>query len=786
MAKAPTVTNPRIAKLIELEVSGRIKPEHQRELDTYRARGLAPKSAASTEGERKASAFLTRALGANKQYESTGVGPRSLVGQGLADNAPNLLNSLPGSVGNSSARQVADTAQDEFIAASLRQDSGAAIPDDELDRQRRIYFPMPGDGPEVIEAKRAARARAIQGLVESAGSGLDPKLRDQYPEYFGGKPAAASAAAAPAKPIPVEEYDAMMGRMIREGATPEQITEASLKAGYTITNPEVIPAALAAGRVKMDTKGPDTSGRGGPLASVDATARGAADTLTFGLADEIAAGVNTFLPLDRLVGNDQIVSIWDGLSPQDAYARNLELQRGVDAADEKNRPVSRFAGQFAGGLVGGTGLAKAVPGASTILTSGSKAARVAKTSALAAFGGGAYGGGSAPEGERVTNALTGAAVAPVAGFLGSQAAKTLGGFLAPVVDPAIARLRDAGVKLTPGQAMGGAFNRAEAKLQALPVVGDMIRSGRRRSIETFNDAAFNEALAPIGANLPKGTRGTKAHAFAQQRFDEAYDDARSGMRLEIDDQLRADMTDLAQRVAGGELAEPSARRLQAVIKNTLDRRLTSGGTDGDGYKKIVSELGRVARKSRQGDPEFSAAVTDLQSIIDAAARRVSDPEAVAKLAKADEGYAKFVRIEGAAARAGGGPGTFTPAQFSREVQKQSGSVRSREYLRGDAMMQDLADAGLDVLPENIPDSGTPERLALNLGVLGGGAAISPVGAATYGALGVPYAPGVRDAVTYALIGRRPAAIERAGEAFQRNALLGYVAAPLAVGALTSR
>ena len=38
-----TVTNPRIGKLIELETAGRIKPEHQTELDTYRAQGLAPK-----------------------------------------------------------------------------------------------------------------------------------------------------------------------------------------------------------------------------------------------------------------------------------------------------------------------------------------------------------------------------------------------------------------------------------------------------------------------------------------------------------------------------------------------------------------------------------------------------------------------------------------------------------------------------------------------------------------------------------------------------------------------
>lgn len=147
----------------------------------------------ATEGERKAAAFLMRAVGANHSYESRtgtteadkvpGIGPRSMVGQVLANNFPNALNSLPSSVGNSPERQIADSAQDEFIAASLRQDSGAAIPDSELERQRRIYFPMPGDGPEAMQQKREARLRAIRGLVQSGGrsvSAADKEAAEKY------------------------------------------------------------------------------------------------------------------------------------------------------------------------------------------------------------------------------------------------------------------------------------------------------------------------------------------------------------------------------------------------------------------------------------------------------------------------------------------------------------------------------------------------------------------------------------------------------------------------------
>lgn len=165
-----------------------------------RAKDRDAQTAATTrESEDKAGAFLIRAKGADAQYEATGEGPRSYLGQKVRDWAPNLQNSMPIWLGgNDAGRQVADTAQDEFIAASLRQDSGAAIPEEELERQRRIYFPMPGDDPATLKAKQAARDRAMQGLQVSAGRRLpiaSQKFYEgaptQYPEIGGSEAAAA-------------------------------------------------------------------------------------------------------------------------------------------------------------------------------------------------------------------------------------------------------------------------------------------------------------------------------------------------------------------------------------------------------------------------------------------------------------------------------------------------------------------------------------------------------------------------------------------------------------------
>lgn len=70
----------------------------------------------------------------------------------------------------------------------------------------------------------------------------------------------------------------------------------------------------------------------------DAFVRGAADTLTLGSMDRLAAlGDAT---VDYVKGND-----WD-------YAKNLEKQRAASKADEQERGPLRLMGQIAGGLVG--------------------------------------------------------------------------------------------------------------------------------------------------------------------------------------------------------------------------------------------------------------------------------------------------------------------------------------------------------------------------------------------------------------------------------------------------
>jgi GNAT superfamily N-acetyltransferase len=162
---------PSAAELERLEIARRADARAQESHDRSMAQGGTGAGGKTTEGERKADSFYGRAVGANQNFVAVeDIGPRSLAGQALADTVPGVLNSLPGWVGNSEDRQLADQAQREFIAAVLRLDSGAAIPPEEFVTNAQIYFPQPGDGEAVIKQKADARQRAIDGLRSMAGA----------------------------------------------------------------------------------------------------------------------------------------------------------------------------------------------------------------------------------------------------------------------------------------------------------------------------------------------------------------------------------------------------------------------------------------------------------------------------------------------------------------------------------------------------------------------------------------------------------------------------------------
>jgi hypothetical protein len=94
-------------------------------------------------------------------------------------------------------------------------------------------------------------------------------------------------------------------------------------------------------------------------------------------------------------------------------------------------------------------------------------------------------------------------------------------------------------------------------------------------------------------------------------------------------------------------------------------------------------------------------------------------------------------------------------------------------------MQDLSDAGVQVLPSKTPDSGTAGRMILNSlagGVAGGAALSNPTAAALASTLMIPYLPGGRQ-LTTAMLAKRPEIAQKLADAIRKSS--PYLAAPAA-------
>lgn len=145
-----------------------------------------------TGADRQAFAYFNRAKNAISDIEGGESGQdmeSQIAKQGVMGQAGTLLlpNALQSQLGQS-YRQ----AQRAFTEARLRKESGAAINDAEYQKDARTYFAQPGDTPQTIHQKRAARQQVLEGLAFASG----PAYEEYYGEPF--KAHSAGTAHAPA------------------------------------------------------------------------------------------------------------------------------------------------------------------------------------------------------------------------------------------------------------------------------------------------------------------------------------------------------------------------------------------------------------------------------------------------------------------------------------------------------------------------------------------------------------------------------------------------------------
>lgn len=128
----------------------------------------------ATEGERNAAGYLMRMTEASKlidQFEGSGA---ATYGTQTAAAVPFVGGAIRRAVMTPEQQQYRQ-AQEDWVRAKLRKESGASIATDEMDREIETYFPMPGEGKEVIAQKRKARATANAAMRQSSGRAATPE-----------------------------------------------------------------------------------------------------------------------------------------------------------------------------------------------------------------------------------------------------------------------------------------------------------------------------------------------------------------------------------------------------------------------------------------------------------------------------------------------------------------------------------------------------------------------------------------------------------------------------------
>ena len=440
-----------------------------------------------------------------------------------------------------------------------------------------------------------------------------------------------------------------------------------------------------------------------------------------------------------------------------SYDENLAAQRARDTA---SNPALRLGGNVGGALL----LGRRLPTPQTI---GQALGMGGGVGGVAGFGAGKGG---------LENRLmeAGKSGALGAGFGG--ALHGLGRLISPQSSQAAQDLMEAGVKPTPGQALGGGLARAEEKLVSAPFLGSAITQSRQRALESFNRSVINRALEPanlrVADDIP--VSGRQAYNAAADALSGAYDDVVGQIpTARIDRQFAQDLNRVLTN-ARADLTPSNLTVFQNQINKVLNREaMENGSISGETLHKFVSDLGKKARdygkSATQAEREVGESFGGLKEAFDDLLMRSTTPENATRLRDLRRAYANFMPVEGAVARLGSREGVFTPEALRSAVRATDQSLRKRQFARGNARMQEMAEQGVDVLGNEVPNSGTAERVLTNA-MLGGAALVDPTalalgGAAAGASLPYRYTP-LQNMMLGAVSGRQGPAFRQAGQAVQ--------------------
>jgi hypothetical protein len=479
---------------------------------------------------------------------------------------------------------------------------------------------------------------------------------------------------------------------------------------------------------------------------------------------EIPAYQSAIVGAGKGIG-DPLLAAGQYMGGKPAEYANLVLNK-MKPFQEAN-PMTFEAGQIGGGVLSGGALMK---GASMI-PSFARANPYLQAAGVGAVAGGLTPNEQGKSGmEAISQVPEKALYGAGGGVVGTGIGRGIANVVGPNLDAAVKKLIGEGVNLTPGQMIGGMAQRFEDRLTSVPLLGDIINYSKTKGIEEFNKAAYKRALDPIGGKVPEET-GRAGMASVKNQLSNAYDYLLPKLTYKPDNKFLNSVTNLKDDITGidPEDAAKVAFNVNKIVSNRLDK---NGEIKGETFKVIEEQLGTLAKKYKNADDAEQNLMGDAyaESLSQLRQNLIrNNPNHAERLNNINTGWANYVRLRGAGSMANTQE-RFTPSQLAAAVKSADQSTGKGSVATGKALMQDLSDAGAQVLPSTIPDTGTAGRSAINAlvgSLLGGGgyqaSQTYPVATGMAALLGAgaaaPYAPYARNLVT-TIGGKRPESAQK--------------------------
>lgn len=327
------------------------------------------------------------------------------------------------------------------------------------------------------------------------------------------------------------------------------------------------------------------------------------------------------------------------------------------------------------------------------------------------------------------------------------------------VNDSVRKLIDAGVRLTPGQALGGMAARTEDKARSFFGLGDAITAAQKRGESDLNVSVINKGLELVGplAGMPSKVMAPGHDSIAQLRAtaQKAYDNLVPHLHADLNDnQFYANVQLIRNHIS--QMPQQEQNAINHIIDREIGHRTNQFGmlvgTDlQDAMSAIRDHSVSFGRSSSKYERDAGEALRALHSELRDLLER-TNPQYADEFSNINSAYRILKTVDRAASSVASPEGVFTPSHFHAAVKSGDITKDKRAFSEGEAFLQDLSGPAKSIMSSHYNDSGTAGRLALSAGALASGVASPAIPLSLLGSSAM-YAPWIQDKIVKAIVNR---------------------------------